>query len=158
MTYIRTSGDVWMSHFLGSLTALICLIGASTLVAAETIHPAKLSSTDLTGKAFDNPNTIVTETPTGNILDITSLKSSDGKFASGMYKAGKSRFEITEPYGVDEFMFFLEGSVTLTSTDGSQMTINAGEAVTIPKEWTGVWETEGYRKIWVIYSESGEGL
>ena len=75
-----------------------------------------------------------------------------------MYKAGKSRFEITEPYGVDEFMLFLEGSVTLTSTDGSQMTINAGEAVTIPKEWTGVWETEGYRKIWVIYSESGEGL
>ena len=158
MTNIRTYGDVWMSHFLGSLMALICLIGASTLVAAETIHPAKLSSVDLTGKAFDNPNTIVTETPTGNILDITSLKSSDGKFASGMYKAGKSRFEITEPYGVDEFMFFLEGSVTLTSTDGSQMTINAGEAVTIPKEWTGVWETEGYRKIWVIYSESGEGL
>ena len=158
MTHIRTYGDVWMSHFLGSLMALICLIGASTLVAAETIHPAKLSSVDLTGKAFDNPNTIITETPTGNILDITSLKSSDGKFASGMYKAGKSRFEITEPYGVDEFMFFLEGSVTLTSDDGSQMTINAGEAVTIPKEWTGVWETDGYRKIWVIYSESGEGL
>ena len=158
MTHIRTYGDVWMSHFLGSLMALICLIGASTRVAAETIHPAKLSSTDLTGKAFDNPSTIITETPTGSILDITSLKSSDGKFASGMYKAGKSRFEITEPYGVDEFMFFLEGSVTLTSTDGSQMTINTGEAVTIPKEWTGVWETEGYRKIWVIYSESGEGL
>lgn len=158
MTTIRTYDDVWMSHFLGSLMALICLIGASTLVAAETVHPAKLSSADLTGKAFNNPNTSVTETPTGNILDITSMKSSDGKFASGMYKAGKSRFEITEPYGVDEFMFFLEGSVTLTSTDGSQMTINAGEAVTIPKEWTGIWETEGYRKIWVIYSESGEGL
>lgn len=158
MTTIRTYDDVWMSHFLGSLMALICLIGASTLVAAEAVHPAKLSSADLTGTAFNNPNTSVTETPTGNILDITSMKSSDGKFASGMYKAGKSRFEITEPYGVDEFMFFLEGSVTLTSTDGSQMTINAGEAVTIPKEWTGTWETEGYRKIWVIYSESGEGL
>ena len=37
------------------------------------------------------------------------------------------------------------------------MTINAGEAVTIPKEWTGVWETEGIEKFWVIYSESGEG-
>ena len=158
MTTIRTYDDVWMSHFLGSLMALICLIGASTLVAAETVHPAKLSSADLTGKAFNNPNTSVTETPTGNILDITSMKSSDGKFASGMYKAGKSRFEITEPYGVDEFMFFLEGSVTLTSDDGSQMTVAAGEAVTIPKEWTGVWETEGYRKIWVIYSVTGEEL
>jgi len=35
---------------------------------------------------------------------------------------------------------------------------NAGEAVTIPKEWTGVWDTEGYTKIWVIYSEDGSGL
>lgn len=131
---------------------------ASALVFADTVHPAKLSIVDLTGRAFDAPNTMITATPTGNILDITSLKSSDGKFASGMYKAGKSRFEITEPYGVDEFMFFLEGSVTLTSDDGSQMTINAGEAITIPKEWTGLWETEGYRKIWVIYSESGEEL
>ena len=158
MMKTRTSGDAWKRDFLKRLVASIYLMAASSLVVAETVHPAKLSSSDLTGKAFDNPNTVVTETPTGRILDITSLKSSDGKFASGMYKAGKSRFEITEPYGVDEFMFFLEGSVTLTSDDGSQMTINAGEAVTIPKEWTGIWETDGYRKIWVIYSESGEGL
>ena len=158
MMTTRTREDAQMSYFLKRLTASICLMAASSLAVAETVHPAKLSSADLTGKAFDNPNTIVTETPTGNILDITSLKSSDGKFASGMYTAGKSRFEITEPYGVDEFMFFLEGSVILTSDDGSQMTIYAGEAVTIPKEWTGVWETNGYRKIWVIYSESGEGL
>lgn len=158
MMNTETYDAAWMSRYLKGLTASIGLITASSLAVAETVHPAKLSSSDLSGKAFEDPNTIMTETPTGNILDITSLKSSDGKFASGMYKAGKSRFEITEPYGVDEFMFFLEGSVTLTSDDGSQMTINAGEAVTIPKEWTGVWETEGYRKIWVIYSESGEGL
>ncbi|MDG2459397.1 MAG: cupin domain-containing protein [Luminiphilus sp.] len=75
-----------------------------------------------------------------------------------MYKAGSQRFDITEPYGVDEFMLFLEGSVTLTSADGSAVTVNAGEAVTIPKEWTGVWETSGYRKIWVIYSADGSGL
>ena len=158
MINTRTNDEAWMSRCLQRLTASICLMAASSLVVAETVHPAKLSSADLAGKVFDNPDTIITETPTGNILDITSLKSSDGKFASGMYKAGKSRFEITEPYGVDEFMFFLEGSVTLTSSDGSQMTINAGEAVTIPKEWTGIWETDGYRKIWVIYSKSGEGL
>ena len=158
MMNTRTNNDAWISRCLQRLTASICLMTASSMVVAETVHPAKLSSADLAGKVFDNPKTIVTETPTGNILDITSLKSSDGKFASGMYKAGKSRFEITEPYGVDEFMFFLEGSVTLTSGDGSQMTIDAGEGVTIPKEWTGVWETDGYRKIWVIYSESGEGI
>ena len=75
-----------------------------------------------------------------------------------MYRAGAQRFEITEPYGVDEFMFFLEGGVTLTSTDGTVIDVSAGEAVTIPKEWTGTWQTTGYRKIWVIYSADGSGL
>ena len=91
-------------------------------------------------------------------LDVTTLLSSDKKFASGMYRSGKTRSEIKEPYGVDEFMYFLEGSVTLTSADGSVQVINAGEGVTIPKEWTGVWDTDGYTKIWVIYSEDGSGL
>ena len=130
----------------------------STIALAEVAHPAKLSAEALTGAGFTHPDTIVTETPTGNILDLTSLKSSDGRFASGMYSAGVQRFDITEPYGVDEFMFFLEGSVTLTSSDGTVTVVNAGEAVTIPKEFTGVWESDGYRKIWVIYSATGEGL
>ena len=130
----------------------------NAMALAEVADPAKLSAEALTGAGFTHPDTIVTETPTGNILDLTSMKSSDGKFASGMYSAGAQRFEITEPYGVDEFMFFLEGSVTLTSSDGTVTVVNAGEAVTIPKEFTGVWESDGYRKIWVIYSATGEGL
>ena len=134
-----------------------CALG-SAMALAEVAHPAKLSAEALTGAGFTHPDTIVTETPNGNILDLTSLKSSDGKFASGMYSAGAQRFDITEPYGVDEFMFFLEGSVTLTSSDGTVTVVNAGEAVTIPKEFTGVWESDGYRKIWVIYSATGEGL
>jgi uncharacterized cupin superfamily protein len=55
-------------------------------------------------------------------------------------------------------MYFISGGVTLTSSDGSMQKIEAGEAVTIPKEWTGIWETEGYSKIWVIYSADGSGL
>jgi uncharacterized cupin superfamily protein len=101
---------------------------------------------------------VITEASGEKTLDFSSLESSDGKFASGMYKAGAQVFDIAEPYGVDEFMFFLEGDVTLTSSDGSVITISAGEAVTIPKEWTGRWETDGYRKIWVIYSSDGSGL
>lgn len=127
--------------------------------AAETVYPAQMSRADIAGGIFDHPDTLTSEGQDGGeILDITSLLSSDGKFASGMYKAGKSRFEITEPYGVDEFMYFLKGGVTLTSADGSKTVIEAGEAVTIPKEWTGVWETDGYTKIWVIYSEDGSAF
>jgi uncharacterized cupin superfamily protein len=130
----------------------------SSVTVAQVSYPAKLSEAALGGAAFADPSTTITEVEGEKTLDFTSLKSSDGKFASGMYKAGPQVFDITDPYGVDEFMFFLEGSVILTSSDGTAMTVNAGEAVTIPKEWIGRWETEGYRKIWVIYSEDGSGL
>ncbi|MFL2501674.1 MAG: cupin domain-containing protein [Luminiphilus sp.] len=141
-----------------TLASMFLTVVTSHPAYAEVIHPAKLSATDLKGDAFSSSKTVVTEEGDTEILDFTSLKASDGKFASGMYKAGPQTFDITEPYGVDEFMFFLEGSVTLTSADGSAVTVNAGEAVTIPKEWTGRWQTEGYRKIWVIHSADGSGL
>ena len=125
---------------------------------AGVVLPAKISKEDMTGKIFARPDTTTTTRGENTTLDVTTLLSSDKKFASGMYKSGKVRFEVNEPYGVDEFMYFLEGGVRLTSSDGSEQVINAGEAVTIPKEWTGVWDTDGYTKIWVIYSEDGSGL
>jgi len=125
----------------------------------DTVLPAKMSKSDISGDIFSRADTQETEHDDGHTtLDVTSLLSSDKKFSSGMYRSGKVRFEANEPYGVDEFMYFLEGSVTLTSSDGSVQVISAGEAVTIPKEWTGVWDTEGYTKIWVIYSADGSGL
>ena len=139
--------------------AAAALASTSLTVLGETSKPAELSRDDIAGAAFERLDVTRSKDQDGSeILDVTSLLSSDSKFASGMYSAGKSRYEISEPYGVDEFMYFLEGSVTLTSSDGSVQVIEAGEAVTIPKEWTGVWETDGYRKIWVIYSADGSAF
>lgn len=119
--------------------------------AADADHPSKISKEDLTGKIFEHPDMITTHNGGGTQLDVRTFLSSDKKFDTGRFKAGAGRMEITEPYGVDEFMFFLEGSVKLTSSDGTVQVINAGEAVTVSKEWTGIWETEGYSKIYVIY-------
>lgn len=126
--------------------------------AADTPLPAEITREDLAGAIFERPEVERIERNGNTILDVTSLKSSDGRFASGMYRSGKTRFEISDPYGVDEFMYFVDGGVTLTSSDGTVQVIESGEAVTIPKEWTGTWETDGYTKIWVIYSEDGSGL
>lgn len=139
----------------------ILALGAAVIGANHEgpVIPAKISKADIAGGIFDRPDMLKTEHDNGNTtLDVTTLLSSDKKFGSGMYRSGKVRFEITEPYGVDEFMYFLEGGVTLTSSDGTVQTISAGEAVTIPKEWTGIWDTNGYTKIWVIYSADGSGL
>ena len=144
------------------LTVGIAILAAAAAIAAHhegAVVPAKISKSDISGTIFERPDMLESKHEDGHVtLDVTTLLSSDKKFASGMYRSGKTRFETDEPYGVDEFMFFLEGSVTLTSADGSVQVINAGEGVTIPKEWTGVWETDGYTKIWVIYSEDGSGL
>lgn len=153
-----------MKKFTPALIATIAALAAGIVIGAQqskvgdVVTPAKISKADIQGDIFERPDTLRTTRGDNTVLDITSLKSSDGKFASGMYRSGKSHFEVNEPYGVDEFMYFVEGGVTLTSADGSVQVIEAGEAVTIPKEWTGVWETDGYTKIWVIYSEDGSGL
>jgi uncharacterized cupin superfamily protein len=122
------------------------------------VKPAKITKNDIAGDIYNHPD-MVKSTNNGNTtLDVTTMLSSDGKFGTGMYRSGKVRFEITEPYGVDEFFYVLEGSITLISADGTVTKTNAGEAVSIPKEWTGIWDTDGYSKIWVIYSEDGSAL
>jgi uncharacterized cupin superfamily protein len=144
------------------LVTIIILAAAAVAVSGNdgpVLHPAKIDAAEMDGSIFARDDMLRTEHESGNVtLDVTSLKSSDGKFASGMYRSGKSYFEATDAYGVDEFMYFLEGGVTLTSADGTVTEIEAGDAVTIPKEWTGIWDTDGYTKIWVIYSADGSGL
>lgn len=131
---------------------------AGAVVVAGAMHPQEIGATDISGEIFEREDMVETVADGNTTQDVTSFLSSDGRFGSGMYRSGAVRYDITEPYGVDEFMYFLEGGVTLTSSDGTVWNIDAGEAVTIPKEWTGVWETDGYTKIWVIYSADGSGL
>ena len=136
--------------YLGIVTAP----GISIAGDSKAVYPAKMSKADIGGEIFARPNMKKEDHGNGNTtFSVTTLRSSDKKFFTGMYRSGIEREVYKEkPYGVDEFMYFLEGSVTLTSADGTVHVINAGEAVSIPKEWMGTWESDGYTKIWVIYS------
>jgi len=120
--------------------------------ASENLQPAVMNAADIDGEIFQRANLEVSQRENGKVLDVVSLLSSDKKFVTGMYQAPAGRFEIKDAYGVDEYMHFLKGSVTLTSSNGKVTVIKAGDSVTLPKEWTGTWETEGYTKIYVIYS------
>ena len=146
-----------------TLMVITIMLGAAAVAISankeKTIFPAKIAQAEMGGAIFERDDMTRTEHENGNVtLDVTTLLSSDKKFASGMYQAGKSYWEAKDAYGVDEFMYFLEGGVKLTSADGTVMNIAAGDAVTIPKEWTGIWETDGYTKIWVIYSDDGSAF
>lgn len=121
--------------------------------ADDPVHPVKMSKSQISGEIFEDFEPVVMTEENGNTThDVEVFRSSNDLFDAGMYRSGKVRYDITEPYGVDEYMHFLEGGVTLTSSDGTVTEILAGDSVVIPKEWTGVWETDGYMKIYVIYS------
>jgi uncharacterized cupin superfamily protein len=64
------------------------------------------------------------------------------------------------PYGVNEYMLVLEGSVTMIHEDGTENTVSAGESFVIPKGTPCVWkQTENIRKFYVIHDDpSGEAL
>ncbi len=139
---------------------VVVLIAASLSVRAgkesDAPKPVRMSKAQIAGAIFKDykPEVIRHENERGpyKTEDVEAFLSSDRHFDAGMYRSGPNRHEITEPYGVDEFMYFLEGGVTLTSSDGTVQEIRAGDGIVIPKEWRGVWETDGYMKIYVTYS------
>jgi len=146
--------------------SLLCFAGgwmasdAYESAGTGAVLPVKLDRDDLSGKAFERFQSLVQEhEEQGEVWTTTDAEiflSPDKQFDAGVYRSGPVRLSITEDYGVHEFMYFLEGSVLLTSTDGSRLEVSAGEAVLIPENWRGIWDSPaGYRKIYVIYSPSG---
>lgn len=125
---------------------------ADDAVVPVKISPVKISKEQVAGKIFEDYKPIVAEHNGNTTYDVEAFLSSDKQFDAGMYRSGKVRAEITKPYGVNEYMHFLEGGVTLTSSDGTVTEVTAGDSVIIPAEWTGIWDTQGYTKIYVIYS------
>lgn len=60
------------------------------------------------------------------------------------------------PYAVHEFMFLLEGSVTMITADGTETTVGAGQAFVIPKGLECQWQqTESVRKYFMIFENPG---
>ena len=130
-------------------------LGACAAWAADAVHPVKISKTQAAGAIFDDYEPVV-KTEGGNTThDVEVFLSKDKQFDAGMYRCARVRAEIRTPYGVNEYMHFLDGGVTLTSSDGTVTEVRAGESVVIPADWTGVWDTNGYTKIYVIYSPNG---
>ncbi len=137
------------------LAGLLLTLAAPAALAAETLHPVKMSGAQIAGAIFEDYDPVVREHGGNTTHDVEVFLSSNRQFDAGMYRSGKVRFDIDEPYGVHEYMHFLEGGVTLTSSDGTVTEVAAGDSVVIPAEWTGVWDTDGYTKIYVIYSPDG---
>jgi len=82
---------------------------------------------------------------------IAVYSSSDQKFAAEL-----GRYELAElvlsDWPADEFMYFLEGSVEITDADGHTERFSAGDALVMPKGFTGHWkQLTPIRKISIAY-------
>jgi uncharacterized cupin superfamily protein len=134
-----------------------CVLGillSATFVissAAEPERPAKISTADLAGKMFQGPHVKKVTEGAAKALEVDTLTSADKKFQTGSYQAGPEHTDFNK-YGYPEYEFFyvLKGSIKLTDAKGVQV-IGPGEAVSIPKGWKGLWDSDGYTKVWVTY-------
>ncbi|MGB6310778.1 MAG: cupin domain-containing protein [Steroidobacteraceae bacterium] len=140
---------------IGMAMLLLCATAALADPPAAkpwvTSKPVKVTSADAVGPVFSSKNAAKENGPDGPATDVLLLRSKDAKVEMGLYEAGPSEQDI-DSYEDDEFMFFLAGSVTLTSADGTVLEAHAGEGVAMPKGWKGHWSTKGYKKYYVTYT------
>jgi uncharacterized cupin superfamily protein len=141
--------------------AASALLGGATVALADavplvTTKPVKVTAEAARGPIFDGKNVVKDTGPDGPTRDVLLARSKDRKVEAGLYDAGPSEQDI-DGYPEDEFMFFLEGGVKLTSSDGTVLEIKAGEGAAIPKGWKGHWSTQGYKKYYVTYASGKAG-
>jgi uncharacterized cupin superfamily protein len=82
-----------------------------------------------------------------------------GKVTAGVWHCTPFTTKLA-PYDVNEFMYVLDGSVTIIHENGDQQTIRAGQSFVIPKGTPCVWkQTENILKFYVIFNDdSGKTL
>ncbi|MEM5314928.1 cupin domain-containing protein [Paraburkholderia sp. JHI869] len=120
----------------------------------QTIKPVKLSKADLAGAVFNRKDAQKSVEGGTQMTDVVGYTSPDKAYQTGVFKSGPSHEVIKGPEGLayTEFLYFISGGVKLTSSDGSVLNVGTGEAVTLPKGWTGQFDTQGYTKLYVTYS------
>lgn len=144
-----------MKKLIG-LAALLIMTPMAAFAGGS--KPIVLNKADVDGAVFNLPGAKTYVEKGTKATDFLMLMTADRKYETGMYRSGPAHFSVTgqKTYGVDEFMYFLKGEVTLTSSDGTVQHIHAGEAVVIPADWQGTWDTQGYTKFYAIYAPKGD--
>jgi uncharacterized cupin superfamily protein len=140
---------------------ILCIACGTSIAWSEpaqtplvTTKPVKVTAEAARGPIFATKTAVQASGPDGPTTDVLLARSKNGRVQSGLYSAGPSEQDI-DSYPEDEFMYFIEGSVQLTSADGTVLDIKAGDGAAIPKGWKGHWSTPGYKKYYVTY-ESGK--
>ena len=101
-----------------------------------------------------SPEIVVSGSPVqkGNVYFSTQ----DDTVYAGVWDCTENRL-VSVPYGEEEFMVVLEGSIIINHESGGSETYSAGESFVIPRGTHCSWEqTEYARKFFFIYEPGGD--
>ena len=135
-----------------SMALALLLLTAPDLYAGDMLQPVKISKAKIAGQIFEDYEPLVTVSDDNTTRDVEVFLSKDKDFDAGIWSSEANVWEITDPYPYNEYMHFIDGSVTLTSSDGTVTQVNAGDSVIIPRGWTGTWDTPGCTKLYAIHA------
>lgn len=80
----------------------------------------------------------------------TQYTDGTGKFFAGIWRSEPGKWNIS--YTEEEYCYMLEGTSIIAHTDGTSVTVTAGESFVIPRGFVGTWEVvETTTKRFVIY-------
>ncbi|MEO0419420.1 MAG: cupin domain-containing protein [Pseudomonadota bacterium] len=82
----------------------------------------------------------------------TYFASAQGKMRSGIWHS-TPYCERYDSYPADEFMYVIEGSVTLVNDNG-RFHFKAGDAFMLPRGFSGTWEQEEYMLKYFVILEN----
>jgi uncharacterized cupin superfamily protein len=74
----------------------------------------------------------------------------------GVWETGTMQ-EKFQPYGMDEFMWIIQGRVVMVEPDDKETIVDAGEAFVIPRGYPCSWKQEGYLKKFYMIYENPDG-
>jgi len=79
----------------------------------------------------------------------------EGEVIVALYEAMPALIDISDPFPYDEYVFVLQGEVTLTSLDGDNHTHREGGSFLVPKGWRGTWDMPvKYREMIVVETKA----
>lgn len=110
---------------------------------------SQLSGLDL-GALADKPTALQ---PGQKEAAVSLWTSPDGAVDIGVWECTPGRF-TADRSAAAEFCYFLEGRVVMTQLDGTRRELGPGDALMLPRGWTGTWEIAAHtRKIYVFLSD-----
>jgi len=143
-----------------SALAAACLVTALSAGAQDGPSPVRMDTDRMAGIGL-------TEVPNDGFIDILVEGELEFRVAN-LFEGSELRAVVfestpaktdhrTRPLEYDEFVLVLSGKLILTEQDGRVQEFAPGDAVVLPKGYTGTWEMQGnYRELAIIAQQPGQ--